>query len=129
MKLRRRRFLKASAGLAAGAAVGGGVYELARKLIHRDDLVYELTGLASGSEAFARIGGLCLARHPEEASREGLLRALGLLDADREPASTQALADLVHARILRDLENDELVALAGWLLTRTEGRLYALGAL
>jgi len=129
MSIGRRRFVQITAGLTAGSAVGGGIYALLKELIHRGDLLYGLTGIAAGSGAFARIGELYLAGHPHEAARHELLRALGLLDVDVDLRSTRAVENFVHAQILTDLENDDLVSIEGWLLTRTEARLFSLGAL
>lgn len=81
--------------------------------------------LAPIPEAVAVLGRRYLDAHPEDDDRDALRRALGL---DR-PDPDAIRFERIDAALRRDLETRDVVDLAGWQLTRTECRLYALAAL
>jgi len=128
MKQSRRSFLGLAVGSAAGLAAGG-YYLLSRDEIPDDDPLAALTGIETGSDEFEAIGRAYRERHAAEADRDSLLRALGFTGGVRQASTPEELLAIVHAGILRDVANDDLLRMEGWLLSRTECRLFALGSL
>ena len=74
------------------------------------------------------LGRLYLARFPDEADAEVLLQAL-LNDLEVLPDSRTGLRNQLRSRIEGDFERGDVFQLRGWMLSRTEGRLWALAAL
>ena len=74
------------------------------------------------------IGRLYLERFPDEADEKVLLQAL-LTGLEVLPDSRSDLRDHLRSRIEADFERGDVFALRGWVLSRTEGRLWALASL
>ena len=123
MTLNRRDALKYGLSAAAVAAVGL-VYRLSSDRRRSTDIFDEL----------AEVSGLCtvgrtyLQRFPEEADESTLIALLlagGSKGLDLRGGSTTE----VRQRIRQDFVEDDVVTVDGWILSRTEARLYAGAAL
>jgi hypothetical protein len=129
----RRGFLRAAALAVVALATapsradtgrGDGVAALAQRLTEQ---------LACRTSA-ARVGAVYLSQFPKEADARTLCNLLcngergGLTDGLGVPRESNVRA-LLHARHQGDLHHGRVVWLQGWLLSRTEARLYGLAAL
>lgn len=124
--LSRRRLLISAAGIAAAVAVGSsGLLTLIERLSGADAASL-LRGLITDREGAARLGRSYLGVHPTEARRGVLVRDLVGLT---EPTSVSDASREVAARIRGDYAAGSTVVVDGWVLSRTEARLYALVAL
>ena len=122
----RRRLLIAAAGVAAAAAVGpSGLFTLIERL-SRSDAESLLRGLITDRDGATRLGSSYLAAHPTEARRRVLVHDLV---GPTEPTSVSHASGEVAARIRGDYAARSTVVVDGWVLSRTEARLYALVAL
>ena len=124
LRFTRRGFL---AGLAAGiigAALGLRLYRW-----HENDTraAERLAGVFQHPDSAARLGRLYLDGAPQEADTAHLLTLIGAAPAATE--TDEALRARLEARIREDFINDDLVAVDGWLVSRTEARLCALVSL
>jgi hypothetical protein len=88
-----------------------------------------LIAFASEVSGASRLGGAYLEEHSNEASVDAL--ANSLLDGvpTETAASVEALASLLRQRNQRDFEEGDVLQLDGWIVGRTEARLYALASL
>jgi hypothetical protein len=78
------------------------------------------------------IGIAYVALFPREADvtalTESVLSSLSLNDYALAALDDRSLSDLVRRRVLADFEQSCTVEIKGWILSRTEARLYALWA-
>jgi len=117
-----------AAGLLLGGAVGlppllGGCFD-ASKVQAPDSLL----DVFPDPSSMRRLGRLYLARFPDEANEKRLLQTL-LASFEVPPDSKHALRRHLRRSIEVDYEQGKVFRLRGWLLSRTEGRLWALAAL
>ena len=101
--------------------------------VETDDLSARLVALFHATDS-ARVVGLALVERSDlERSRERLVSAIaGDLGADpsRIGEATEAeLREMLAARVRQDFAEDAVVDLRGWVVSRTEARLYRLVAL
>lgn len=130
----RRRFLRVGfAGMltiatrslfAAGDATGvRSPLRSARRIV--DGLAYP--------ENAAVVGRAYLAKTPHEANAKVLMRMLQQDDAQLRATlrggNDKVLRALLARRVRRDFRDARVVHVRGWVLSRTEARVYALGAL
>jgi hypothetical protein len=121
--LTRRRLLIAAAGLAAAAAVGPSCLLTLVERLSGAEAASLLRGLITDREGAARLGRSYLAAHPTEARSGVLVRDLvGAI----EPTSVSGASREVADRIRGDFAAGNTVVVEGWVLSRTEARLYAL---
>jgi hypothetical protein len=120
----RRSFLAGLAAGIAGAALGLRLY-LSGGGASRE--AARLAGMLPHAQSAARLGRLYLEGAPQEADAA---RLVALINAAPAPTDTdEALRAKLDARIRDDFINNDLVAVDGWLLSRTEARLCALVSL
>lgn len=78
----------------------------------------------------ALIGQTYLRSHPCENNTETLIRALDFMAGyDLEQGDTAVLARLYAQRISQDFESADVVNVDGWILSKTEARVFGLLAL
>ena len=124
--LTRRRLLISAAGVAAAVVVGSsGLWTLIERLSEADAASL-LRGLITDRDGAARLGRSYLDAHPTQARRAVLVRDLV---GPTEPASAADASREVATRIRNDYAARSTVVVDGWVLSRTEARLYALVAL
>ncbi len=116
----------AAGGGALGLSIGWWQYTSAK-----DRLVSRLAGWIATSEDARILGRVYLASQPEEASREVLTE---LLSAHLDLAPFGAAIDgdlkqLYRARVIRDFAEANTLTIQGWILSRTELRLFGLASL
>jgi hypothetical protein len=122
----RRAFLAA----AALAAAGGGLVYRSRPgdFESKLDQTAEAARLFDELEAAQRIGRVYLDDHPEEADLATLVRLLekesGWRTAWEGPS--ERIAELARWATRHDYDKGRIVAVEGWILSRTEARLCAL---
>jgi hypothetical protein len=132
--LTRRSFFKSL--LITWASVSSLSWQLAAAdpVATSDDRPSWLQASTGDPNATSRLGKAYLSTHPEEGDTEVIMR---LIDEslDRlpglEPARLEQPAQVAEAlkRLVRtDYIQDDVVSLQGWILSRTEARLYALTA-
>lgn len=122
----RRRLLIAAAGVAAAVAAGpSGLLTLIERM-SAPDAASLLRGLITDREGAANLGRSYLAAHPTEAQRRVLVRDLV---GPAVPTSVSRASREVANRIRGDYAAGSTVVVDGWVLSRTEARLYALVAL
>lgn len=132
IRVERRRFLQLSAGLVALLAI-----QPAARLTgwqHGQDLFASpWQRLFSQPESAGVIGQVYLHAHPHEANAAWLIQQITQDVAGGNAAFGGAGSDelkaLLQQRIRQDFADEHVVKLNGWILARTEGRLYALAAL
>jgi hypothetical protein len=124
--LTRRRLLIAAAGVAAAVAVGPSSLLTLIERLSGADAASLLRGLITDRDGAARLGRSYVAAHPSEARSGVLVR--GLVGATA-PTSVSGASRKVAARIRGDYAAGSTVVVDGWVLSRTEARLYALVAL
>jgi hypothetical protein len=123
----RRRFLLATVALAASVAIGPRTLALLAELLPEDDAAIEaVRALIAHRAHAAQLGSAYLAGHPGE-GRPALL--LHHLAGPLPPRSAAGARDRIAARIRADYASARTVTVEGWILSRTEARLYALVAL
>lgn len=90
-----------------------------------------LTRLVHDSSAAAKLGSNYLTQFPEEAKAKTLsqLIELSLDNNNASPKSFTRFKSAIASVIREEYRTDSTVQVDGWLLSRTEARLYALGAL
>lgn len=120
-RIARRKLMGLATGL-AGLLVGlRPMAPAADPVLRRaEDIVAGLDRVADA----ARIGGRFLAQAPEEASIAHLVGVLEPLPRERA-----ALRDTLRARMRADFAAGRMDNVEGWMLARTEVRLYALCAM
>lgn len=131
----RRRFIAASLLSVLGllpAARAAGLAEQAPDAQNGEDWLLRMAGEPQATRA---LGRAYLAAHPDEQNgarlRTALLDALAATLGDRQPATLtpgEALAAL-RRLVRRDYLEAQVVLVDGWLLSRSEARLYALMAI
>lgn len=129
----RRRFLVGVLGFGATTAfIGTRPW---RALVRTVDgtLAERFAALFTRRESAGAVGHAYLAHAPEEASLSELVDAIvARLPGGRAAvlgADQAELRRLVAARIDEDFAQERVVEVAGWLLSSTEARLYAVAAL
>lgn len=123
----RRSFL---ASCLAGILVGGAGVHLRVSLADEpsaESLLALLAPVFDGSSVSA-LGHAYLDAHPVELDSRRLVASLGG-GVGRDASSTRAVIDRLAAAIRHDFESGDVVGVDGWMLARTEARLYALFAL
>jgi hypothetical protein len=126
VELTRRRLLIAAAGFLGTVAAGpSAIVQLIERLAPADAAAL-LRGLITDREGAAQLGRTYLDAHPSEASRAALVRQLADPIA---PTSAERAARGVGKRIREDYAIGHTVVVEGWVLSRTEARLYALVAI
>lgn len=94
-----------------------------------------LSMVTGDKNAVAKLGQAYLAVHHEEQDSERLMnlidQALGnLVDlADTRHDDPMHIARVLKQCVRKDYQNDDVISLQGWVLSRTEARLYALALL
>lgn len=92
-----------------------------------------LTALLRNQHSARLVGLAYLRLAPEETNREvlciKLLRALTLTDRTLRTADIAGLRRRVSSVVRRDFQQEQIVELDGWIISRTEARLCALAAL
>jgi hypothetical protein len=124
--LTRRRLLIGAAGLLGALAAGPSVLVPLIERLAAADAAALLRGLIRHREGAIQLGRSYLSAHPSEASRAALVRQLA---GPIAPASSERAARGVGTRIREDYAIGHTVVVEGWVLSRTEARLYALVAL
>jgi len=123
----RRRFHGFALALLAGLMLPGRAPAAARRAG-----AVGLPGLAAlEPRPAARFGLVYLQSHPDEAALPILDRLLrqAIADERRAAGPARSLLDTLRARIRSEYLRDEVVAVEGWLLSRSEARLCAAAAL
>ncbi len=122
----RRRLLISALGLATTVAVGPRAIGLIiDRLVAAEEPATQLRGLVEHSASAARMGRSYLASVPREASGPHLVSLI--LD---DPMGTRMdIPAQVRSRIHADLDAGSVVIVDGWVLSRTEARLFALCAI
>lgn len=122
----RRRFLRATAVAAAAVAIGPGTLVLLMQGMWRDDAaIAAIRALIPHRAQAVQLGRAYLAVHRDEGSAAVLLRHLL---GPPSPGSAAETAQRIAARIRADYVAARTVTVKGWILSRTEARLYALVA-
>lgn len=122
----RRRVLLAALGLATSVAIGPRAIGLfLERLAAANDLAQALRELVPHRESAARLGRAYLASVPAEASSTRLVALI--LGAPTRRTGREAAH--VASRIQTEFDAGRVVNVAGWILSPTEARLYALSAL
>ena len=112
-------------GGALGLGIGSWQYTSAKAR-----LVSRLAGWIATSEDARILGRVYLASQPEEASREVLTELLSAhLDLAPFGVSNADLKQLYRARVIRDFAEANTLTIQGWILSRTELRLFGLASL
>ena len=96
-----------------------------------DDLVLQLVSLFNDRESAAAIGREYLQQLPEEADTQILAQQILGRDSTRLRGMVEQndLGALMSERINGDYEQERVLAVKGWILSRTELRLCALVSL
>jgi hypothetical protein len=105
--------------LAVGCRPGGSEFQ------GRDAIV----SLASEVRGAAVLGSAYLERNPDEADPDTLVSILLQGVPAEVTAARESLAPRLRERNRRDFEAGDVIELDGWILGRTEARLYALASL
>ena len=121
----RRRFLRVLAALSVAAAMPTQLLAAVDRRVAPQS--FALSQLADspavgGLDGVNAVASVYLHQHPEEASTAMLREALGFGPRKVATKNTKKLAP----RITADFEADDIVALDGWRLSRTEARWAAL---
>jgi hypothetical protein len=116
----RRDFLLALLGglVAAGTAACGPYY---REPAWLERILYDRA-------AAARLGRVYLDSHPEDRDPDALVGAIEGAAGELPADPRQAIVSL-QRQVRDEYARDAVVPVSGWVLSRTEARLYALAAL
>ena len=129
--VRRREFLVGSGAVVATLAAPALASLLGCD--RRLTLAQALAGFYSDPASAARVGQAVLAAVPAEGTAEAVVAALAgdrRAELERLAASDPGgLRTLLREQHRRDFEEGRTVAIAGWVLSRTEARLCAVAAL
>jgi hypothetical protein len=125
--MKRRTWLAAPAVWVVGVAAGGSTFPPVQALPAAS--FDKLAGLFAPLRDAHRLGLIYLQQHPVEAHAEVLARLVtGRAWADVLPMAPADLTRAITARQAVDFAAGHVVALDGWILSRTEARLCALAA-
>ena len=124
--LTRRRLLIAAAAIVGAAAAGPSALLPLIERMTSADAAGLLRGLITHRESAAQLGRTYLDAHPNEARRAALMRQLA---GPIALTSAERAAREVATRVRADYAMGRTVVIEGWVLSRTEARLYALVAL
>jgi hypothetical protein len=131
-RLSRRRFLVAVGGAAAALAVRAEPWRAVVAVRARSDAEHLVSAL-DHLESARVVGRAYLREHPRERSVAGLVDGITSdLPGGRATVGGASEAELrlaVSASIRNDFARETSVRVQGWILSRTEARLYALAAL
>lgn len=130
---RRRILLCALLGMAAGGTLGGCA-AMIRSVAERDPCTAPVAALIGDADGMARFGEAYLQDHPAERDIDVLWEALcTVLEGPGGEFLDAADAASAFARLDRAVREEyrrgEVVPVAGWLISRSEARLYAVAAL
>lgn len=129
--MNRRRLLVTFGAVtgAAWAAAAGPV----RAALGSAGPAARLVGVLDHAASAAAVGRAYLRAHPEEAEPDRLVRELSAgircQGCDPDRAERTRLRAAIAARIRADFAASRVVQVDGWVLSRTEARLYGLAAL
>jgi hypothetical protein len=124
--LTRRRLLIAAVTLAAAVAAGPGVVAPLIERLAAGNPADLLRALITHGEGATYLGRRYLQAHPSEARSDVLVRRLV---GTNSPTSEREASRAVAVRIRSDYAAGRTVKVDGWVLSRTEARLYALVAM
>ncbi|MBI5792318.1 MAG: hypothetical protein HZA63_12670 [Rhodocyclales bacterium] len=122
-KLDRRKFLLLVSGL--GVALGAGGVATGVLVFSGGNPL--LPGFRLDPDALLHVAEKYFASHPTEKSAEFLEREL--LAAVAPSGAGASLVDALAAAVRRDFDTRNTVVLDGWILSRTEVRVWVLQAL
>jgi hypothetical protein len=122
----RRRLLAAAVTVAAAVTAGPSVVLPLIERLAAGNTAGHLRALITHDAGAAYLGRRYLQAHPSEARRDVLVRRLVGTNA---PTSAREASRAVAARIRSDYAAGRTVRVDGWVLSRTEARLYALVAI
>jgi hypothetical protein len=122
--LNRRRFL-----VSLATAVGGGVALVISIPGCRGEQPYyvELTEFVTDPASARILGDAYLQLQPAESDVARLVAwVFPALSNEREPPARDAVAQQLLAQIRADFDAERIVRVGGWVLSRSEARLFAL---
>jgi hypothetical protein len=129
----RRRFLLSSL---AGLLVGAGPWGNCPASETRDPRSEppEWLELIGDRDAVLRFGDAYLRSYPEESQLSALVSEIeepipGDGESDKSAVSQAVSVGMLERRVRDDYRRGEVVSVSGWLLSRTEARLYGAAAL
>lgn len=127
---RRRILLKVALGLIPATALARFNSTIEHSQMS-DDLALQLADLFNDRENAAAIGREYLQQQPEEADTQLLVQRIFGHDSTklRSVVELNDLRTIVSGRIKGDYEQESVLAVRGWILSRTELRLCALASL
>ena len=132
IRMERRRFLQLSAGLVALLAIPS-VPHLTGGQEVLDPFAAQWQRLFSRPDSASAIGQVYLQANPQEADAAWLVEQITQDMAGRVVDFAGVRGDdlktLLQERIRQDFAEENTVKLNGWMLARTEARLYALATL
>jgi hypothetical protein len=120
----RRRLLIAAAGITISAAIGPRVLGLILERLVAADIAPVLRELVIHRESAIQLGRAYLRAHPHEAGATELTSLI--LGGRGVPSGDEAAS--VSASMHADFKAGRVVTVDGWIVSRTEARLYALCA-
>lgn len=121
----RRRFLRL--GLIAISSLGFSACDPARKSMARDDLASWLTDLLANKDDAAFLGAEFLKTHPNEITAKRLTQfiAQAIQRSGTVPDTSIRFRAAATSVIREEYQYDDTVLVDGWVLSRTEARIYA----
>lgn len=126
--MRRREFLALLAAVAAS-----GLSPVLRAAVPPDVSAVAIDpAILTDPEAAARFGRAYLAAHPDEADPDWLmhqLEATVLSGTDSAPETAEAMFRRFERSVRAEYADGVVVLVDGWLVSRSEARLYALSVL
>lgn len=125
--IRRRQVLTVLATIAAG-----GLPALAAAVARGESGVEIAPDTLTDPGGAGRFGRAYLADFPAEADREALLKSLEaalLAEGPAVPVDAEAVFMRLDRRVRAEYIRGDIVLVDGWLLSRSEARLYALSVL
>ena len=129
----RRGFLKTSVLLGGGALVGGGLFY--SKLKHTRGMAGLLVSFLEYPQLALTVGQGVLKSDPTaynislEQMIDTLLQGINTSRDQLPEMPPEQLLDALHQRVRADFENEQIILVNGWLLSRTEAYLCSLLAL
>jgi len=127
MPISRRRFTALVPAVAALAALKSGImYGSSRK---RDDQSTTLVSYLPRSTSACTLGGIYLRDNPQEADMLLLEKQIlnnSSLRQDFHAATGNSQHAMLKSLVRRDYKSGKTVMLAGWVLSQTEARLFAM---
>jgi hypothetical protein len=131
----RRRIILGFAAAGAALSIPGLTGALEKQASSLQVLSQRLANLVARRRSGAEVGRAYLAagglrsESSATALADSIARDLGIRPSEFRSIPDRTLRSMLNARVRKDFEQEKVIIVSGWMLSRTEARIYALTTL